>query len=49
MTAFKTATDVNSPSDSKNNARYVITDYFREMMKAGKTVDAKVEGRIVVK
>jgi 2',3'-cyclic-nucleotide 2'-phosphodiesterase (5'-nucleotidase family) len=49
MTAFKSATDVNSPSDSKNNARYVITDYFREMMKAGKTVDAKVEGRIVVK
>jgi 2',3'-cyclic-nucleotide 2'-phosphodiesterase (5'-nucleotidase family) len=49
MTAFKEGTNLNSPSDSKNNARYVITDYFREMMKAGKMVDAKVEGRIVVK
>ena len=49
LTAFKEGTNLNSPSDSKNNARYVISDYFREMMKAGKTVDAKVEGRIVVK
>ena len=49
LTVFKDGTNLNSPSDSKNNARYVITDYFREMMKAGKIVDAKVEGRITVR
>ena len=49
LTAFKEGTNLNSPSDSKNNARYVISDYFREMMEAGKAVDAKVEGRIIVK
>lgn len=49
MPAFKSGTDLNSPKDDKNNARYVITDYFREMMKAGKAVDAKVEGRIIVR
>ena len=49
MPAFKNGTDLNSPKDDKNNARYVITDYFREMMKAGKAVDAKVEGRIIVR
>ena len=47
--AFKSGTDLNSPKDDKNNARYVITDYFREMMKAGKAVDTKVEGRIIVR
>ena len=49
LTVFKEGTNLNSPSDSKNNARYVISDYFREMMEAGKAVDAKVEGRIIVK
>ena len=49
LTAFKDGTDLNAPQDDKHNARYVITDYFREMMKAGKAVDAKVEGRIIVK
>ena len=49
MPAFKNGTDLNSPKDDKNNARYVITDYFREMMKAGKAVDAKVEGRIIIR
>lgn len=49
LTAFKSGTDLNSPKEEKNNARYVITDYFREMMKQGKVVDAKIEGRIKVK
>ena len=49
MPAFKSGTDLNSPKDDKNNARYVITDYFKEMMKAGRAVDAKVEGRIIVR
>lgn len=49
LSVFKEATALNSPSDAKNNARYIIADYFREMMKAGKIVGAEVEGRIVVK
>lgn len=49
LTAFKDGTDLNAPQDDKHNARYVITDYFREMMKEGKVVDSKVEGRVVVR
>ena len=49
LVAFKSATDLNSPQEDSNNARYVIRDYFQEMMKQGIVVDAKVEGRIVVK
>ena len=48
LTAFKNATNVNSPKDDKNNARYVIRDYFQKMMKEGKIVESKVEGRILV-
>lgn len=48
LTAFKSGTNLNSPSDEKNNARFVIRDYFLEMSKQGKVVDSKVEGRIVV-
>ena len=49
LVAFKSATDMNSPQEDSNNARYVIRDYFQEMMKQGIVVDAKVEGRIVIK
>jgi 2',3'-cyclic-nucleotide 2'-phosphodiesterase (5'-nucleotidase family) len=49
LVAFKSATDLNSPQEDSNNARYVIRDYFQEMMKQGIVVDAKVEGRIVIK
>ena len=49
LSVFKEATALNFPSDAKNNARYIIADYFREMMKAGTIVGAQVEGRIVVK
>ena len=48
LTAFKSATDLNSPSDESNNARYVIRDYFLEMKQAGKVVESNIEGRIVV-
>ena len=48
LTAFKSGTNLNSPTDEKNNARFVIRDYFLEMSKQGKVVDSKVEGRIVV-
>ena len=49
LVAFKSATDLNSPQEDSNNARYVIRDYFQEMMKQGIVVDEKVEGRIVIK
>ncbi len=49
LVAFKSATDLNSPQEDSNNARYVIRDYFQEMMKQGIVVNAKVEGRIVIK
>lgn len=48
MDAFKAKTDVVSPSSEENNVRYLIMDYFTDMMKQGKQVDAKVEGRIRV-
>ena len=49
LVAFKSATDLNSPQEDSNNARYVIRDYFQEMLKQDIVVDAKVEGRIVIK
>jgi 2',3'-cyclic-nucleotide 2'-phosphodiesterase (5'-nucleotidase family) len=49
LVAFKSATDLKSPQEDSNNARYVIRDYFQEMMKQGIVVDAKVEGRFKVK
>lgn len=48
LTAFKNHTDLNSPQDDKNNTRYLIADYFREMQAKGQMVDAKVEGRIKI-
>ena len=48
MTAFKASTDVVMPKEEKNNVRNVIAEYFKEKMKNGETVDAKVEGRIVI-
>ena len=46
MTAFKSSTDVNSPASKDNNVRFIIMKYMQEMMKQGKSVDAKIEGRI---
>ena len=48
LTAFKSGTNLNSPKDEKNNARYVICDYFKEMSKKELAVDSKVEGRIII-
>lgn len=48
LEAFKDGTDVVSPQEEKYNSRYVIADYFREMMKQGIVVESKVEGRIVI-
>lgn len=49
MSAFQKGRNVNSPQEARNNTRFIIMDYFREMEKAGKVVDAEIEGRIVVK
>lgn len=49
MEAFKAKTDVVSPQSEKNNVRFIIMDYFSTLMKQGKQVDSKVEGRITVK
>ena len=48
LEAFKNGTNLVSPQEEKYNSRYVIADYFREMMKEGIVVDSKVEGRIVI-
>ena len=49
LSAFKNGTNLNLPKDEKNNARYVIRDYFLEMMQKGIVVDSKVEGRIIIR
>ena len=49
MEALKKCRDVNAPKDVSNNSRFVIINYFRYMQQQGKEVDAKIEGRVVVK
>ena len=49
MTAFKKSRNINAPKEASNNSRFVIMNYFREMEKQGKVVDAEIEGRITVK
>lgn len=49
LTAFKAHTNLNSPQEEGNNSRFIIANYFKAMQKQGKVVDAKVEGRIVIK
>lgn len=48
LLAFKSATNLVSPQDKANNARFIIVDYFKAAMAQGKTVDSKVEGRLVI-
>ena len=49
MPALASGFNLNTPKDKKNNARFIIRDYFHEMLMKGEVVDAKVEGRIVVR
>ncbi len=49
LEALKKCRDVNAPKEVSNNSRFVIMNYFREMEKQGKMVDAEIEGRIIVK
>ncbi len=48
MMSFKKGSNINSPQDASNNSRFVIMNYFREMNRQGKIVDAEIEGRIVI-
>ena len=48
LEALKSKTKVNSPKDEKNNVRYIIMNYFREMKAQGKVVESKIEGRCSV-
>lgn len=48
MLAFKKSRNIHSPQEKENNSRFVIMNYFREMMKQGKKVDAEIEGRVIV-
>ena len=47
--AFKKARDFHAPKETSNNTRFIIMNYFREMAKQGRDVDAEIEGRITVK
>ena len=49
MEAFKKGRDINAPKAADNNTRFIIMNYFREMMKQGKEVDSEIEGRVTVK
>jgi len=48
LEVLREGTDVNSPKDAQSNTRFIIMDYFREMDKQGKVVDAQIEGRVKV-
>ena len=48
MGAFKQSRNINSPQDVSNNSRFVIMNYFREMTRQGKEVDAEIEGRVII-
>ena len=49
LTVFKEGTNVVSPQEERNNVRFVIMEFFKETNSEGRVVDAKVEGRVVVK
>lgn len=49
MSAFKDGTNLVSPQNELDNARFIIMNYFKAMHAQGKMVDAQVEGRITIK
>ena len=49
MEAMKKCRNVNAPKDASNNSRFIIMNYFRDMQKQGKEVNAEIEGRVTVK
>ena len=49
LSALTQGTNVVAPSDPSNNSRFLIMNYFRDKASRGEVVDARVEGRIIVK
>lgn len=49
MEALKKCRNVKAPQEARNNTRFIIMDYFKEMAREGKEVDANIEGRVTVK
>ena len=49
MEAMKKCRNVNAPKDASNNSRFIIMNYFRDMLKQGKEVNAEMEGRVTIK
>lgn len=49
MAAFIKGSNKVAPNEASNNTRYLIMNYFRDKQSRGEVVDAKVEGRIIVK
>ena len=48
MPALKEGTNVIAPTDSSNNTRFLIMNYFKDHQARGVMVDSKVEGRIII-
>ena len=49
MDALAKGTNKVAPQEASNNSRFLILNFFQDMMKQGVVVDAQVEGRIKVK
>ena len=48
MWATSKGTNKVAPQEASNNTRFLILNYFQDMMKQGIVVDAQKEGRIKV-
>jgi len=49
MVAFLKSRNIKAPKEDRNKTRFIIMDYFREMEKQGRVVDAEIEGRVVIR
>ena len=49
MDTLSKGTNKVAPQEASNNTRFLILNYFQDMLKQGIEVDARVEGRIKVK
>lgn len=49
MSALSEGVDVVSPQEPSNNSRFLIMNYFKDKHRRGETINAKAEGRIIVK
>ena len=49
MDALSKGSDKVAPQEASNNTRFLILNYFQDMLKQGIEVDARVEGRIKVR